>query len=423
MAIYSDSGLITTQVTPLTRPTLDLNFAREKRLDSRVTFTRASSGTYTDEYGVIRTVVNNVPRFDHNPSTGESLGLLVEEARTNLFTYSEQLDNAAWPRVGTTVTANATTAPDGTVAADKVIPDNGGTGGNIRRTGLSTNGVVSFYAKPAGFDFIGGEANASGGYPTFRANLITGECQSSSGSLAISSQNVGNGWWRFLVAGNFGANAFIIAPRNDYAYGYTGVVGADGVKGIFLWGAQLEAGSFPTSYIPTIASTVTRAADVAQITGTNFSSWYNQSQGTILTSHLAPYDPITDGRSIWQIDRPSGTGGWDHGFIYSRRSNKSYEVRGGDGDGGYTSYITTNNPGDRTISAFTWNNTDNYTRIVVNGNLGSVVSKGGGTDMDIMRIGYASAFGGYTSVTNQPISKITYYPVRLPDATLQAITR
>ena len=72
---------------PTIRPALDLNFAATKTLDRRITFTRDSVGTYYDELGNVKYASNNTPRFDHDPDTGESLGLLIEESRTNLFLF------------------------------------------------------------------------------------------------------------------------------------------------------------------------------------------------------------------------------------------------------------------------------------------------------------------------------------------------
>ena len=54
----------------------------------------------------------------------------------------------------------------------------------------------------------------------------------------------------------------------------------NGTSGIYLWGAQLEEGAFPSSYIPTTTAAATRSADVASITGTAFSGWYRQDEGT-----------------------------------------------------------------------------------------------------------------------------------------------
>ena len=70
-------ALEVTQEYPSVRPTLDLNFAATKTLDRRITFTRDSIGTYIDENGLVKYASNNVPRFDHDPTTHESLGLLV----------------------------------------------------------------------------------------------------------------------------------------------------------------------------------------------------------------------------------------------------------------------------------------------------------------------------------------------------------
>jgi hypothetical protein len=105
-------------------PSLDLRFADNKSLTdavtgaSLVTFTRASSGTFVDSAGVLQIAATDVPRFDHNPTTGESLGLLVEEARTNLCLHSEDISNAAWVPNGGTVTTNTTAAPNGQTTAD-----------------------------------------------------------------------------------------------------------------------------------------------------------------------------------------------------------------------------------------------------------------------------------------------------------------
>ena len=108
---------------PSIRPTLDLNFAATKVLDDRITFTRDSLGTYTDDMGIVKYASNNTPRFDHDPTTGESLGLLIEESRTNQFPYSSEFDNGAWNTSNSNATANQITAPDGTTSADKITAD------------------------------------------------------------------------------------------------------------------------------------------------------------------------------------------------------------------------------------------------------------------------------------------------------------
>jgi len=78
---------------PDIRPTLNLDFANTKRLDPRITFTRTTTGTYVGSDGLIKTAAIDEARFDHDPATGESLGLLIEESRTNLDTNSETLED------------------------------------------------------------------------------------------------------------------------------------------------------------------------------------------------------------------------------------------------------------------------------------------------------------------------------------------
>jgi hypothetical protein len=97
---------------------------------------------------------------------------------------------------------------------------------------------------------------------------------------------VGNGWYRIVVTKTLASAGFFYVQGAPNATPLAGVARVsytgDGTSGIYVWGAQLEAGAFATSYIPTIASTVTRSADVATITGSLFSGWYNQNEGTIL---------------------------------------------------------------------------------------------------------------------------------------------
>jgi hypothetical protein len=237
-------------------PSLDLRFADNKSLVDAttgaqlVTHTRASSGTFVGSDGVLQTAATNAPRFDHDPTTGESLGLLVEESRTNLFVRSEEFDDASWTKSSASITTNTTTAPDGTITADTYS----GTGSSgVRQTVTLTSGTeytISFYVKSAGL-----------GNDGFR--LVINSAQSSSNFTATSE------WQRFTftaTSANTGARTCGI-HRNS----------SGGNVDVLLWGAQLEAGAFPTSYIPTVAATVTRAADVASITGSNFSS----SEGTL----------------------------------------------------------------------------------------------------------------------------------------------
>ncbi len=269
---------------------LDLQFARTKTLDPRVTFTRASSGTYVDSQGVIRTATTNEARFDHNPTTGESLGLLVEEARTNNVLQSEDFATT-WTASNLTVTTNSVVAPDGTATADTIAPPADGLTVTrfLRQNPVLTTQqayTLSVFVKvgTATTNGIALYVSDSAATNNFRGvfNLFTLATGASGTGWATPTSTIvpyPNGWYRCILSGvTSTAHTGLRAQIYLSAFGTT----PDTYGSIHVWGAQLEAGSFPTSYIPTTTAAATRSADVASITGSNFSSWYRQDEGTML---------------------------------------------------------------------------------------------------------------------------------------------
>ena len=288
---------------PAISPSLNLNFARSKKLDPRITFTRSSSATRTNAQGLIETVSTNVPRFEHsyNSSTGSvnSLGLLIEESRTNLITYSEDFSDASWTKqnAGITTNTSATTAPDGTNNAEKLIEslDVSTTYHVINKFGgfsatSGTSYTYSLFVKAAertkciiGFDI----GSAFSNYQYGLYDLSAGTSSIFLGSPTISITPYPNGWYRCSVTAAATGTATAIYTLQTYttSNGYVG----DGTSGIYIWGAQLETRAFPTSYIPTVASTVTRTGDLAYIDLPS-NNWYNYSQGSLVFQHsTVPY--------------------------------------------------------------------------------------------------------------------------------------
>ena len=220
----------------------------------------------------------NIPRVDS--STG-SKAFLLEPQRTNLSLWSEDFSQSTWAKSNTTVTTNTTTSPDGVTNADKLIASaTTSTHLLIQNPAGSVNGTtvtVSIFAKASELSRIQFVNNA-GGVGSAEYNLSAGTVNFASG-VSASIVNSGNGWYRCILSytptttGSF--NIQIRLLDNSGNTTFTG----NGTDGIFIYGAQLELGSYPTTYIPTQASTVTRLADNATATGVG--SLIGQSEGTI----------------------------------------------------------------------------------------------------------------------------------------------
>ena len=252
----------------------------------------------------------NVPRIDY---TGGGCGkLLLESQRSNLVTYSEQIDNAAWGKTNATITANSTISPDGTQNADKVIADTTNGVHRIEQDKATAAQVAtqSVFAKASGYNFIAVENGGELAY----FNISTGVVGSVSGGTA-SIQDYGNGWYRcILTATALNSKSYIYICSADNVITFAG----DNTSGVFTWGAQFEANaSYVSSYIPTLASSVTRLADEAFKTG--ISSLIGQTEGTMFVeidspqflsgSYIGISDGTTSNRQIFGFEGASGNSG------------------------------------------------------------------------------------------------------------------
>jgi len=305
----------------IVRPTFSRDFAGEKTLDNgtgpAITFTRASDATYFDASGTLQTASNDVARFDHDPATGASRGLLIEEARTNSFERSAEFDNAYWSATGLLAfgsgsTADAIAAPDGTTTADLITQNSSNNFHNVTRQITTVSGTaytMSVFAKAGASSILQLVLGSAGFSVITRAwfDISAGTAGSTAGSpSATSIQNCGNGWYRCSISKTATAAdstpfTLSIASANGASAQYLG----DGASGFYLWGAQLEAGAFPTSYIPTTDATATRAADSAVVTP--ISSFYNTAEGTLFTE--AVFRGTSDG-TILCFDNNSATERW-----------------------------------------------------------------------------------------------------------------
>ena len=214
----------------------------------------------------------DVPRLDYTNSTCPSI--LVEPQRTNLLLRSEEFDNASWSKTFSSISANATTSPNGTLIADKLIEDTANNQHRIDQTTTSVIGTNTFsvFAKKSERDSVWLRIGGSGSYFDLTNGTISGTV-----GVTASIENYGNGWYKcIIVRTSTVANEI---ARINLAIGINATYLGNGTSGLFIWGAQLEAGSNATSYIPTVASSVTRNADVISKTG--ISSLIGQTEGTI----------------------------------------------------------------------------------------------------------------------------------------------
>ena len=403
-------------------PSLDLRFADNKSLvdavtgASLVTFTRASSGTFVDSAGVLQTAATDAPRFDHNPTTGESLGLLVEEQRTNLLLRSEEFDNASWGVLNVTVSANTQVAPNGTTSAETITDVNGVTSANVGCfqsivLADSTTYAMSCYVKAGTKTTCRVGIRDKAGTNILANFNLTAVSTTVGNAVSSTIQDAGNGWYRCtaICASLTGATS-----QRGLVFMDTGSYTADGTGTIHVWGAQLEAGAFPTSYIPTTTAAVTRSADVASITGSAFTSFYNQSEGTIFVEGAT--SSSTANSILVALD--NGSSSERHRLLrIGATDSVQYSVT----DAGSTqaapgiNSVFSGNTKAKLCGAYAINNFN----LGFNGTLATPDTSGTLPTVDEMSIG-AHLSGSYL---NGHIRRLTYWPTRLADSTLQQLTQ
>jgi hypothetical protein len=227
-----------------------------------MTVVRATTATRVNSAGLIESVANNVPRLDY--SNGTCPSLLVEPQRTNVLTYSEQFATS-WINNGATIISNDITAPDGNLTADRLTATGGGFGVVKFSTWTATNKVASCFVK-ANTSNLFRISNVSGGGGSVTFNLSTQAITATTGFTG-SIESFPDGWFRCIAIDT-------LARSGTFSIGVTAIG-----ESVFVWGAQLEAGSYPTSYIPTTTASVTRNADVISKTG--ISSLIGQTEGTM----------------------------------------------------------------------------------------------------------------------------------------------
>lgn len=410
---------------PTIRPSLNIDFANSQQVDPRITFTRASTAQRTNKFGLIESVAANVPRIEYDPITGACKGLLLEEQRANLLTYSEQIDTA-WTTYYAAITANQSIAPDGTNTGDKVTED---TSSGVEHyidhlVSVYTNQIytASVYAKDLGSTTnfyliivsVGSSSTTSATHFSITNGVIAPV--SFNGLVSsIQSTPVSNGWYRcsvtYTLNGTVTTHAVRLYPKAS------GLSTGDGTSGLYIWGAQLEAGEFSTNYIPTTSAAVTRSAESAVMAGTNFSSWYCQDEGSFYieytlkgTNVLSYIFEVSDGseNNFCRLRTGSILGG-------SPGSNDLLIYSGGISQADSAGVTITPDTIYKTVVAFKYNDI----ALVTNGRL---IDADASVNLPLLVSQLVMGDGSSHLPVSIYILRIAYYPKRLSNNEIIALT-
>ena len=241
---------------------------------------RLDGGTTPTDYNKTSGAAYQAPRLDWTKD-GDKKGLLIEEARTNFVPYSQDFSHSDWIKTNSTIATSGETDPSGGTGAYKLTLNANDSSARIHDSFNSTAGehTCSFYVKKGTASDIRVGFNDEGtAGRTMDFNLETGQIIQTSGADNTFVQDCGNGWYRIGVSGN------IAASGNDtfYLRGFTTNSNTSSGDYLYIWGAQFEQGSFPTSLIPTYGNSADRAADIVEVTGTNFSRFFKDTEGTFV---------------------------------------------------------------------------------------------------------------------------------------------
>lgn len=404
-------------------PSLDLAFALDKTLTARKgptpAFTRvqatSTGSTYVGADKLIKYAAANEPRFDHDPATGASKGLLIEESRTNLLSRSEELGTSPWGvSGGIVITTNNAISPDGLQTADTIAFT---ASGNLAQTAsMGSAGVVatfSIFVKAAtsnGFariiiadnttvptNFFGGWFNTLTGLWATTSTLGSG--------VVITSlvTNMNNGWYRISITGSMAGisnySPFMYITDSDNS-----TIRSTSVSQHW-WGAQLEAGSFPLSYIPTTSGSAIRSADVCSIVNT--SPFWNQSEFTVF-SQANFANPLHDAYALNFSPEYFGHRRPNNNSLMAiiRNSSANVDIQLGTFVTGAVKIASAHIAGQQSAT--------------VNG--ASVTSRSTAYVAESSSTLHIGSIGVGISQINGHIARITYYRKRLSNAKLQTLT-
>ncbi len=406
----------------LANASVDMDFRRGLYYDSSTANPRAATDFLScvrASVGYAKTAAGTLTSFATNTLRITDLGLLCEDARTNLLLRSQEFDDTAWAKTnaGTvTATANATAAPDGTTTADLLTCDGSDSNrmqGNSASGNIftATSGVayaLSIYAKANSGStwcelFLGDFATSNArvwfnltGSGVVGSNAVVGDGVLDSSSI----ESLANGWYRLTI------NTHMSVTHANSTLAFYPCASGDGLTtttnghSMYVWGAQAEAGAFASSYVPTTTVTVTRAADNITISST-LQTVINAATGSLVA----------------QTDNGGGAG-----FAANVVDSNGTNLLGFDASNhalaSITATLATGNTANRTTQdklGLAW--TSAARSLVLNG--GTVATDASSqTPSATQHVGSS----GSANFVNAYVERLSAWTTKLADATLQGFT-
>ena len=462
----------TPQDYPNQKPVIDFNFAAVKKLDPRIKYYRSGPASYVNEFGRVVSVAENEPRFDHDPITRKSKGLLIEQLRVNFLTYSNFIGsygsgNSWLYGVGTDVFSASSgsqlsTNPDGSSPAYHYAPSSSAGYhrfyGSVTLDQYDTSYVVSVFAKRVTEGSTSGlnrylEIEVSGnfalnGAPTGHSgshgmSSVTFDLQ---GDGAIESQSTtthgyvgspkmekfADGWWRLSYVFNPGTNDGSSSLSGNIWFGHPDSLANDdgsetgnGNPSFYLWGAMIERGGHLTSYIPNHgAYNATRGFDNVVVDGDDFTDFYNPTESTALAVGTVQRPAATQGQlNIFHVGNSNNDGHGvfrEHGtkdVFYHIRNNNSTPSGGNLNPSGYGDW----DEGEEARIAIAFKDGDQAISVNGGNQVTATVTTNYPTD-NITKMWIGSAGGNGSGQFEGTISRIAYYPKQLTDNQLNTLT-
>lgn len=405
-------------------PTLGLDFINNTTLDSRITFTRAlNTATYFNSAGLLTTANANVARFDYDPATLAPRGLLIEEARTNTLLQSRDMTQAAWVKTDVTPTRNQV-GIDGVANTATLLTEGSAGTAQTQQSGAAVTAGATITAsaalKKSGHGFVMLVASETtvvdGAYAIFDLTngLVSATTLFGAGSAASASiTNLGGGWYRCSVTcipnGAYTVPLLRIRSAISLANN-TRVSGATYIVDC----AQLEVGAFATSIIPTTTTTLTRNADDVSIT--TVTPWFNAPAGAFVSSFYRPVSTTTN-NTIFRIDDGTANNRHMEWIAASGAVAALHSLTGSLTTGPTTANTVTLSATNK--AAYTYD----ASGVTVCLNAGTVPADNTlniptGATLTRLLIGANST----SNYLNGHMRSLSYYPRRLSNAELQAIT-